>query len=131
VCCKYLALPLDEPTTARDFDDMRWYLMHEGITIFVEDGEWFIQFATRCKNLSIDNLCQVYETRPKICREYKAGECDYVGGAYAYDLLFTHVGQLEEYAAEKLKPKKPKSRPAKRRNQVGVKKRGSKRRKAG
>ncbi|MHC4235075.1 MAG: YkgJ family cysteine cluster protein [Planctomycetota bacterium] len=109
-CCKYLALPLDKPRTPRDFDDMRWYLMHQGVTIFVEEGDWFIQFATTCKNLTPANLCGVYETRPKICREYKAGECDYAGGSYQYDHLFTHVDQIEAYAREALRKKRQRQR---------------------
>ncbi|RME40959.1 MAG: hypothetical protein D6788_02280 [Planctomycetota bacterium] len=44
-----------------------------------------------------DNLCRIYETRPAMCREYEPGECDYVGGDYGYDLLFTHPKQLEDY----------------------------------
>src|SRR5688500_3966855 len=28
----------------------------------------------RCPHLSADNLCSVYENRPKICRDYKADE---------------------------------------------------------
>jgi len=109
-CCTYLAVPLDEPETPRDFDDMRWYLMHEGVTIFVEDGDWYVQFATRCKNLGPANLCRVYETRPKICREYKSGECDYSGGTYQYDHLFTHVDQIEAYARQVLRDKRRRRR---------------------
>ncbi len=105
-CCRYLALPLDKPRTPRDFDDLRWYLMHERISIFVEEGDWYVQFATTCKNLTVDGLCGIYPTRPKICREYKAGQCDYTGGAYEYDHLFTHVDQIEAYAREFLNKKR-------------------------
>ena len=31
VCCRYVALPIEKPTNRRDFDDLRWYVMHEGI----------------------------------------------------------------------------------------------------
>lgn len=117
-CCRYLALPLDKPTSARDYDDMRWYLMHEGITVFLEEGDWFVQFATKCKNLGADNRCSIYETRPDICRDYKAGSCDYSGGAYGYDQLFTHPQQVEQYyekrTGKKLGPlQEPKRRPKK------------------
>ncbi len=96
-CCRYLAIPIDKPTSRRDYDDLRWYLMHEGILVFVEDGDWYVQYATKCKNLGADNLCQVYETRPEICREYEAGNCDYVGGAFDYDQFFTHAEQVEQF----------------------------------
>lgn len=96
-CCRYLALPLDKPTSARDYDDIRWYLMHEGVTVFVEDGDWYIQYVTKCKNLGADNLCMVYDTRPDICREYEPHECDYAGGNYGYDHFFSHPKQIVEY----------------------------------
>ncbi len=100
-CCRYLALPLDKPTGMRDHDDIRWYLMHEGVTVFVEEGDWYVQFQTRCKNLGADNRCTVYVTRPGICRDYEPGECDYAGGSYGYDHLFTHPKQMEEYYFKK------------------------------
>jgi uncharacterized protein len=96
-CCRYLAIPLDKPRSARDYDDIRWYLMHEGISVFVEDGDWYIQFQARCKNLGSDNLCMTYETRPQICREYEPGECDYSVGGYGYEHLFTHPQQIEAF----------------------------------
>lgn len=100
-CCRYIALPLDKPRTPRDYDDIRWYLMHQNILVFVEDGDWYIQFQTRCKNLAPDNRCGIYETRPEICREYEPGECDYAGGAYDYEHLFTHPQQIDEYYEKK------------------------------
>ena len=109
-CCRYLAVPLDKPQAARDFDDMRWYLMHEGTTIFVEDGDWYLQFATTCRHLTLDNICGIYQTRPKICREYKAGDCDYAGGSYEYDHLFTHVDQIEAYTREFLSKQRQRKR---------------------
>jgi Fe-S-cluster containining protein len=101
VCCHYLALPLDPPETSRDFDDIRWYLMHKGVSVFIEDGDWYIQLPTVCENLRPDNLCGIYDRRPKICREYKAGECDYAGGAYGYELLLQCEQDLLDYLESK------------------------------
>ena len=109
-CCHYIALPIDEPDTRRDFDDIRWYLMHEGVTVFVEEGDWYIQFRTRCRNLQPDFKCGVYETRPAICREYKAKDCDYEGGDYTYDHLFTEPEQIATFSkihfSSKTRPKR-------------------------
>ncbi len=106
-CCQYLALPIDKPTSGRDYDDMRWYLMHEGITIFVDEGDWYVQYATRCKSLGVDNLCQVYDNRPGICREYEAKDCDYSGGSHGYDHYFTHASQVEAFYERKTGKKLP------------------------
>lgn len=100
-CCRYVALPIDKPAGARDYDDIRWYLMHENISVFVEDGVWYIQFQTRCKHVMPDNRCRIYDTRPKICEEYKAHDCDYATSDYGYDLFFTHPSQVERYYRDK------------------------------
>ena len=123
-CCRYLALPIDKPTTARDYDDIRWYLMHERVIVFVEEGDWYIQYPTQCKNLGADNLCTIYETRPAICREYGPDSCDYSGSAYGYDHLFTHSKQVEEYYREKTGKKlgAPKATGPKRRSKSHKKK---------
>ncbi len=126
-CCNYIALPIDEPETKRDFDDMRWYLMHGGITVFVEDGDWYIQFRSVCRHLQADYRCGVYETRPQICREYKARDCDYSGGDYEYDHLFTEPEQIvahakEHFAEERAAaPRKKTRKKAPRRKHGGIK----------
>ena len=112
-CCRYIALPIDKPESRRDFDDIRWYLMHDGITVFVEDGDWYVQVPGRCNGLLPDNRCRVYETRPKICREYKDGDCDYAGGGYVYDHLFQCEEDIQAYLKQRQankngkKPRKP------------------------
>jgi len=108
LCCRYLALPIDTPEDKGDFDDVRWYLAHEGISIFVEDGDWYINIANRCKYLNKDNMCDIYETRPRICRGYEEETCDYNGGDYGYDLYFSSIEELDEYLAQKAKRKKAK-----------------------
>ncbi|MEL7238972.1 MAG: YkgJ family cysteine cluster protein, partial [Planctomycetota bacterium] len=42
LCCRQIALPLDNPEDAEDFDNIRWYLMHENVHVFVEDEQWYI-----------------------------------------------------------------------------------------
>src|SRR4051794_4770830 len=36
LCCRYFALPIDNPKSAHDYDNVRWYLMHENVVVFVE-----------------------------------------------------------------------------------------------
>ena len=121
VCCKYVALPIDRPTTLRDFNDMRWYLMHEGVSVFVEDGDWYVQFATACRNLEPDNHCGIYETRPQICREYKAGECDYESGMHDYEHLFTRPEHIDAYTAQWQKKRRAKRAGAKKKRATPAK----------
>ncbi|MCF7958763.1 MAG: YkgJ family cysteine cluster protein [Phycisphaerae bacterium] len=106
LCCKYLALPIETPENKGDFDDIRWYLAHEGISVFVEKEDWYINVATRCKYLDKNNMCDIYETRPKICRAYKEDNCDFHSGDYGYDLHFTSLEDLDDYIQKEWKKKK-------------------------
>jgi len=98
LCCRYFALPIETPEDKADYDDIRWYLCHKGITVFVEDGDWYINIKNKCKHFSEkDNHCRIYGKRPRICREYSHKDCDYVEGEYDYELHFTSDKQMEEY----------------------------------
>ena len=102
LCCRYFALPLDNPTDAEDYDNIRWYLMHENVVVFVEKEQWFIGVLNRCKHLQDDNRCGVYETRPRICRKYTTDNCEYHGAEYDYEHLFTSADQLRDFAESTL-----------------------------
>jgi Fe-S-cluster containining protein len=122
LCCRYVALPIDNPTDVRDYDNIRWYLLHENIVVFVESRQWYVSFLTRCKQLRPDNRCGIYLTRPRICRGYDTDNCDYHGGEYGYELLFTSADQLLTWYEKKFKKplviqptKKPRAK-VKRRN---------------
>lgn len=113
LCCRYFALPIDNPDCTRDYDNIRWYLLHENVTIFVEKRQWYIGIANRCKELQPDNRCGTYLTRPKVCRGYSTDNCDYHGGEYEFEMLFTSAEQLERYAGEQLAKDRAKKRKAK------------------
>lgn len=98
LCCRYFALPIETPETRDDFDDIRWYLCHRDVTVFVEDGDWYVSIKNECRHLSKkDHRCTIYEKRPKICRKYKHSDCDFVEGEYDYELHFTSDQDMEEY----------------------------------
>jgi Fe-S-cluster containining protein len=97
LCCRYFALPIDKPKTREDFDDIRWYLCHERVSIFVEDGMWYISMKNECRHLTDTHQCAIYARRPVVCRGYKKEDCDYVEGEYCYDLHFTNDKEMDEY----------------------------------
>jgi Fe-S-cluster containining protein len=107
-CCKYFALPIETPATRKDFDFMRWYLVHEGATVFVEDGSWYLMVHARCKHLMSDNRCSTYETRPQICRDYTTEKCEYEDD-WVYEKYFEAAEQVAEYAEAVLGPKRGES----------------------
>lgn len=102
LCCRYFALPLDNPEDAEDYDNIRWYLMHESVVVFIEKDQWYLAVLTRCKHLQPDNRCGIYERRPRICRKYTTDNCEYHGAEYDYEQLFTSSEQLLEYAEKTL-----------------------------
>ncbi len=96
-CCRYFALPIDTPESRRDLDFIRWYLLHDRASIFVEDDTWYLLVHTVCKHLRPDHRCGIYDTRPQICREYTTRNCEYEDG-WTYDHYFETPEQVEEYA---------------------------------
>jgi uncharacterized protein len=105
-CCRYIALPIETPESRADLDYVRWYLLHEHVSVFIEDGDWYISFATSCRHLQSDYRCGIYETRPKICRDYSTGNCDYHSGDYGWDHHFSSPEHLDEYIKLHWKPRK-------------------------
>ena len=103
-CCRYFALPLDTPTTRQDFDHLRWFLLHDRAAAFIEDDTWYLLVHTPCKHLRDDNLCAIYETRPKVCREYTTAKCEYEDD-WVYDHYWETPEQVEEYVEAVLGPR--------------------------
>jgi len=100
-CCGHIALEIDKPASEQDFDNIRWYLCHEGVQVFVEDKKWFLQVATRCRHLDENNLCRIYRRRPKICREYSHENCEGTSLDFDYTLHLKSNADLEAYLAER------------------------------
>ena len=96
-CCRYFALPIETPESRRDLDFIRWYLLHDRASVFVEDDTWYLLVHTVCKHLEPDHRCGIYTTRPQICREYTTRNCEYEDG-WTYDHYFETPEQVEEYA---------------------------------
>ncbi len=104
-CCCYFALPIDTPERWKDFEYVRWYLLHERAAVFIEDDCWYLLVHTRCKHLGDDHLCTIYETRPQICRDYTTKNCEYEDD-WVYDHYWETPEQVEEYAEAVLGPRK-------------------------
>jgi hypothetical protein len=41
LCCRHVAVEIDKPENKKEFDKIRWFLLHEDIWIFVDnDDSW-------------------------------------------------------------------------------------------
>jgi uncharacterized protein len=47
-CCKYFALQIDTPKRKSDFENIRWYLAHENVSVFVDKRKWFLNVDNKC-----------------------------------------------------------------------------------
>jgi hypothetical protein len=107
LCCRYFAIEVDAPTEPKDFDDLKWYLLHDKVELFTEGRSWYVQVFNRCTNLGTDNRCMDYENRPSICREYENDWCDRDElddrNDPDGDLSFRTVPELEAYKARWVK----------------------------
>ena len=96
-CCRYFALPIETPETREDLEYIRWYLLHDRATVFVEEGDWYLLVHTVCQHLGADHRCGIYATRPQICRDYSTDDCEYEDD-WTYDQYFETPEQVWEYA---------------------------------
>jgi Fe-S-cluster containining protein len=102
-CCRYFALPIDTPSSWKDFDFIRWFLLHGETSVFIEDGHWYLLVHTPCKHLQADSRCAIYATRPQICRDYSTDNCEYEDD-WVYETYFETAEQVYEYAEAVLGP---------------------------
>jgi len=103
-CCRYFALPIDTPEEWKDFEYIRWYMVHGKTTIFCEDDDWYLMVHNTCDHLLEDNRCEIYETRPQICRDYTTKECEYEDD-WTYDRYWETPEQMQDYM-DAILPKK-------------------------
>jgi len=97
-CCEYVALEIDKPEDQEDFDQIKWFLLHKNVWIFIDhDNSWNIQFNTPCEKLTEEKLCGIYETRPQICRDYSNESCEKWGAGNSFKLLWKNEVEFEEW----------------------------------
>jgi Fe-S-cluster containining protein len=104
LCCRHIALEIDRPTTKNDFDNIRWYLMHEKVQVGIDlHNNWLIEVATPCRHLKADHRCGAYEKRPELCRAYPGKEesCEHEDKRSTYKLLFVNDTELERWMKKK------------------------------
>jgi len=109
-CCRYLAIEIDTPRTAADYDDIRWYLLHRRVAVFIDhDGVWHLEFRSPCEALGKDNRCKIYDSRPRICRKHgEENLCEFHASPYA--VYMRTVEDLERYRASKSRSRRKKKR---------------------
>ncbi len=99
-CCKYVAMEIDTPEEKSDFENIRWYVSHKNIIVYVEkDGTWNIEFQTPCEHLDSNWKCTIYEKRPEICKKYEHDECTF-HNKYEEKYTFKKIEDIDKYIKE-------------------------------
>ncbi len=75
-CCKYVSVEIDKPTTKTELGDVRFYLHHKGVSVYIDfDHSWYILYESKCDKLDADGSCTIYEDRPPICKDFDREDC--------------------------------------------------------
>ena len=95
-CCKYFSLEIDEPDCEAEYEDVRWYLCHEKTWVFIDEDKWYLYLMNKCRYLDENNLCSIYDKRPKICRQHDQKDCEIESDIF-YDILFKNIDDFEKF----------------------------------
>jgi Fe-S-cluster containining protein len=112
-CCRYVTVDLVKPRNKEKIQLYTWYLLHKNVQIYIDnEGDWNLLFITPCTELQSNGMCGIYETRPKICKEYSPKSCSRTGKDHTH-LFMTPTAMLEYLEEEK---KKKQKKPAKKKS---------------
>jgi Fe-S-cluster containining protein len=104
-CCTYVAAEIDAPTTARDYDQIHWYLTHSGVAVYIDwEGDWFLEFEARCDHLTSAKTCDAYGDRPELCSDFSWEECEKTTQEPGHKVRFIVPGEFFAWL-EKQRPK--------------------------
>jgi hypothetical protein len=110
LCCRHIAVEIDKPENKKEFDQIRWFLLHEDIWVFIDnDDSWNLQVNRPCTKLVLskgqaeggrrkaDYICGDYEKRPQICRDYSAKGCERNGDGDSFKVMWKSLEEFEEW----------------------------------
>lgn len=107
-CCRYVSVDIEKPKTKEQIDTYVYYILHRNVQIYIDnDKKWNILFITPCSELLPNGMCNIYETRPQICRDYSATACSRTGKDHTH--LFKTPDALLAYLEEEKQKKKKKT----------------------
>jgi len=110
-CCRYITIQIDAPRLKADFDEISWWLAHENVSVYFHGRRWHVEVQTPCKHLTKDNLCDIYEDRPLVCRCYDSDGCEYPDRP-KHDLQFNTKEEFDSWWARKKERARRKRRAA-------------------
>lgn len=95
-CCRYVTAQIKSPRSRADYDEIRWFLLHENIQVFVDEDGWYVEFATKCRKLD-GWRCTIYADRPRVCSDYPVEDCTRYGAGEPHLHLFRTEREYLDY----------------------------------
>lgn len=95
LCCRDLTYTIKRPRTRADIDELKWDLQYDIVNVYIKNKRWHETFKGKCMYLADDNLCRIYDRRPKKCRDHTPPACEKFGKYY--DVLIKSPEELENY----------------------------------
>ncbi|MBN1644961.1 YkgJ family cysteine cluster protein [Candidatus Woesearchaeota archaeon] len=97
-CCRYIAVETDPPDCLDDWDQIKWLLMHEGVSVYLDnEDDWIIEVTTKCKNLGPGNKCKIYNNHPDLCKDHDIKTCVMNGKGKVEKILFKTAEDVDSY----------------------------------
>ena len=97
-CCKSVAIEIDTPEDLDDFEDLKWYIYHPGLTVYVGGkGDWNVNMSIGCIHLTKEGKCMIYENRPPVCRDYGVDDCNNCDDK---EIVFNTAEDVDAYIAK-------------------------------
>ena len=100
-CCRYVTVAIDRPTCKRDYNHLRWSLIHKNVFVYIDhEDDWYVEFETPCESLTEAHNCNRHKERPKICRDHGEEEdanCVFLGDDDPHTHRFTTAEGFEKY----------------------------------
>ena len=97
-CCHDLVMPINKPRNEGDLADLRWELQYDTVRVYIRSHRWYRIIQGRCMYLTPDNLCRIYERRPRRCREHNPPECEFYGKFY--QVMISTPEELDAHLAK-------------------------------
>ena len=101
-CCRYILVDLPTPRSRIDYNNYAWYLAHENMAIYIDDGKWYLTVFNDCRYLDSESKCSIYDKRFQACRDHTDENCEYDSN-YVADVIFRDPFELMEYGEKKFR----------------------------
>jgi len=94
-CCKDLVIVITKPRTRAEIDELKWHVHFDTVRVAIRNKRWHLVVKGRCIYLNRNNMCTIYERRPKKCRDHMPPDCEKYGKWY--DFFLSTPDELEDY----------------------------------